>query len=154
MLEYSTLFSREGREELSRGVEILADSSIKRVAIANPKTAPYGLASVNALKRVGIYGGVSNKFIFGENISSTFNYALKATDVGIVAKSLLLSPKLKGRFKEGVNWVELNSSIYEPIKQGTVILKEGAGDRDVALLFSFLFSREAQEIFKRFGYLN
>ncbi len=36
---------------------------------------------------------------------ATFNYALKATDVGIVAKSLLLSPKLKGRFKEGVNWV-------------------------------------------------
>ncbi len=60
------LFSREGREELSRGVEILADSSIKRVAIANPKTATIWIGICECHKRVGIYGGVIDIIIFGE----------------------------------------------------------------------------------------
>lgn len=145
------LFSLKPRD-LSRGLNILTTSQIKKIAIANPKTAPYGTATVDALKRIKLYNQIKDRVVFGENISATFNYALRATDIGIVAKSLLFAPKLKSRFKKGKNWIDLNSSIYEPIKQGVVILKHGYRNRDVSLFFSFLFSRDAERIFREFGY--
>jgi molybdate transport system substrate-binding protein len=145
------LFSIKPRD-LSQGVNLLTNSDIKKIAVANPKTAPYGTATVDALNKINIYNKIRDKIVFGENISATFNYALRATDVGIVAKSLLFAPKLKDRFKKGKNWIDLNSSIYEPIKQGVVILKHGYKNKDVSLFFSFLFSKDAQKIFREFGY--
>jgi len=145
------IFSLSPRD-FKRGVSILEDKSIKKIAIANPKTAPYGKATVEALEKIGVYKKIKPKVVFGENISATFNYAIKATDIGVVAKSLLFSPKLKGRFIEGKNWVDLNKSLYRPIKQGVVILKRAEKRGDVALFFSFLFSKRAEEIFKKFGY--
>jgi molybdate transport system substrate-binding protein len=139
------------RRDFSKGLELLKNKDIKKVAIANPKTAPYGVASIEALKSAKIYDKIENKIVYGENISATFNYALKATDIGIVAKSLLYSPKLKN-FKEGKNWISIDKSLYTPIKQGIVVLKNGDKKRDVALFFEFIFSKKAQDIFKKYGY--
>jgi len=144
------LFSVKQRD-FSKGLSLLEEKDIKRVAIANPKTAPYGVASIEALKNAKIYDKIKSKIVYGENISATFNYALKATDIGIVAKSLLYSPKLKN-FKEGENWISIDKSLYTPIKQGIVVLKKGEKNSDVALFFEFIFSKKAQDIFKKYGY--
>jgi molybdate transport system substrate-binding protein len=145
------IFSKESRD-FSKGIYTLEEGNIKRIAIANPKTAPYGTATLKALEKIELYNRIKSKIVFGENISTTFNYALKATDIGIIARSLLFSPKLKDRFKKGKNWIDLDRSIYEPIKQGITILKHGNKNRDVSLFFSFIFSKNAQDIFKKFGY--
>ena len=140
------------KRDFSKGLEILKDKSIKRIAIANPKTAPYGKASFEALKNAKIFDEVKSKFIFGESIAPTVAYTLTVADIGMIAKSSLYSPKLK-RFKEGENWIEINPKLYTPIKQGIVILKNAKNNPDAKAFYDFILSDNAKKIFKDYGYL-
>jgi molybdate transport system substrate-binding protein len=127
---------------------ILDDDDIKKIAIANPKTAPYGVASVEALKNAKLYEKHKEKFVYGESVSQTVFYATMAADIGIVAASSLHSPQLS-QFKEGIHWWELDEDLYTPISQGMVMIKES---KDVKAFYDFILSREAKEIFKKYGY--
>lgn len=124
--------------------------NLKSIAIANPDIAPYGKASVEALKKAKVYEKVKNKIIFGQNISQTFTYALNATDVGFVAKSALFSPKLKNT---KLYHKDVNTSLYEPINQGTIILYKQKDDKDIKAFYDFILSKKAKDIFKKYGYL-
>ena len=77
---------------------------------------------------------------------------MKATDIGLIAKSTLFSPRMK-QFKEGKNWAEVDAKLYTPISQGVVILKKGEGNAEVSAFYAFLFSKKAKEIFEAFGYI-
>jgi len=145
------LLSKKGID-LSKGLELLRDKSINRVAIANPKTAPYGVASFEALKRAKIFNAVKEKFVYGESISQTVSYTVTATDIGLIAKSSLFSPNLS-HFKEGVNWITIENSLYTPIKQGIVILKAGQDREEVKLFYDFILSKKAETVLKRYGYM-
>lgn len=140
------------KRDFSKGLEILKDDSIKRIAIANPKTAPYGKASFEALKNAKIFDEVKSKFIFGESIAPTVAYTLSVADIGMIAKSSLYSPKLK-RFKEEENWIEVNPKLYTPIKQGIVILKNAKDNKAAKAFYDFILSDNAKKIFKNYGYL-
>ena len=96
-------------QEFSKGMEILLSNHLKKIAIANPKTAPYGIAAAEALKKVGLYAKLKPKFIYGESISQTVTYATTAADIGIIAKSSLYSPHMRG-YKEDINWISINNS--------------------------------------------
>ncbi len=135
--------------DIYRGLKILVDKDIEKVAVANPKSAPYGRASVEALKSVGIYKEIKDKLIYAESISQALTYTVSAVDFGIVAKSSLFTQSMK-RFKRGVNWFEVDSALYTPISQGVVILKETPLSR---AFYDFLLSSRAKEIFKEFGYI-
>lgn len=135
----------------SQNLELLIDSKIKKIAIANPKTAPYGKATQEALKNAHIYDNIKRKFVYGESISQTVSYAVTATDVGIIATSSLYSPHMK-RFEKGIHWREINPKLYTPIEQGIVVLKPGENDPNVKLFYTFIFTKEAASIFKKFGY--
>ena len=138
--------------DFSKIMELLESEEIKRIAVANPKTAPYGKATFEALKKAGVLEKIKPKFVYAESISQTVTYAVKATDIGFIAKSTLFSPKMK-RFKEGKNWADVNASLYTPISQGVVILKKGEGSAEVSAFYAFLFSKKAKEIFESFGYI-
>ena len=140
------------KRDFSKGLKILKDKSIKRIAVANPKTAPYGKASFEALKNAKIFDEIKDKFIFGESIAPTVAYTLTVADIGMIAKSSLYSPKLK-RFKENQNWIEINSKLYTPIKQGIVILKNAKANKDAKAFYDFILSNDAKKIFKDYGYL-
>ncbi len=137
---------------LSQGIKVLENNSIKRIAIANPKIAPYGKASFQAIKNAGIFQNIKYKFIFAESISQTLIYSITATDIGIVAKSALFSPRMK-HFKKGVNWVDVNQKLYTPINQGIVILKNGADSKEVKNFYNFMLSPKAKLILKKYGYI-
>lgn len=139
------------KTDFSKGLEILKDKSIRKIAIANPKTAPYGIASIQALKNAQLYKEVKPKFVYGESISQTVAYASRVTDMGIIAKSSLYSPKMKA-FKEDINWKEIDSKLYTPISQGIVILKQGKNNKEVKAFYDFILSNKAKEIFKTYGY--
>ena len=145
------LLSNKSRD-LSNGLELLKDKKISRIAIANPKTAPYGKAAFEAIKKANIYDEIKKKFVYGESISQTVSYTVTATDIGIIAKSSLYSPRMS-RFKKGLNWVEIDSSLYTPINQGIVILKEGAKNSEVELFYNFILEKKAKKIFEDFGYI-
>ena len=137
--------------DLSRGIEGLTDSAVKKIAIATPKTAPYGRQAVNAFKHYNVYSQVQNKLVYGESIAQTNQFVTtKAADVGITAKSIVLAPNMKDQGK----WVEINKEAYDTIAQGVVILKHAQKDHseEAQKFFDFLFSNEAQGIFKKYGY--
>jgi molybdate transport system substrate-binding protein len=137
--------------DLSRGIESLADASVKKIAIASPKTAPYGRQAVNALKYYDLYKQVNKKLVYGESIAQTNQFiTTKAADVGITAKSVVLASDMKDKGK----WIEVPQESYEQIAQGVVILKhaERGNINEANKFFEFLFSNEAGEIFKKYGY--
>jgi molybdate transport system substrate-binding protein len=138
--------------DFSQGMKLLLSPKIEKIAVANPKTAPYGIAAKEALMKAGVYEKIEKKFVYGESISQTLTYAFKVADIGIVAKSSLFSPKLM-KFRDKKHYADVNSTLYTPIKQGAVILKEGEGHKDVEAFYSFIFSKKAQDIFQKFGYI-
>lgn len=137
------------KQDLSKGINILQDKNIKRIAIANPKTAPYGKAAFEAFKNAGIYEDIKDKFVYGESISQTVTYAVTATDIGVIAKSSLYSSRL-AIFKEGTNWIEIDPKLYTPIQQGIVMLKTS---KDIESFYDFILSDKAKKIFVQYGYL-
>ena len=135
--------------DFSKGINFLKERKIRRIAVANPKTAPYGKAAFEAFKNAKILQDIKKKFIYGESISQTVSYTITATDIGIIAKSSLYSPKM-AKFKENVNWCEIDSKLYTPIDQGIVVLKDS---KKVRAFYNFiLLNKEAKQIFEKHGY--
>ena len=145
------LFSVKVRD-FSKGVEMLKEKNIHRIAVANPKTAPYGVAAEEALKHAGIYDAVKEKLIYGESISQTVSYAVTATDMGIIAKSSLFSPQMS-KYTQGKQWTEIDPKLYTPIDQGMVLLKHGSKNSEVKAFYDFMMGEKAKKILLHFGYL-
>ncbi|WP_455242524.1 molybdate ABC transporter substrate-binding protein, partial [Petrachloros mirabilis] len=82
--------------DVSKGLEVLQDPVIKKVAIANPKHAPYGRAAVAAMEHYKIYDKVKDRLVFGENVSQAAQFIQSgACEIGIVALSLAAAPAMK-----------------------------------------------------------
>ena len=130
---------------------VLQSPEIKKIAIANPKTAPYGVATVEALKNAGVYETLKDKFVYGESISQTIIYATTAADIGIVAKSSLYAPQML-KYKQGIHWSDVDERLYAPIDQGMIMLKQAEANAEVKAFYDFMLSAKAKEILRSFGY--
>lgn len=131
--------------------EYLLSSDIRKIAVANPKNAPYGEQGINYLEYFGYLDTLQGKLVYGESIAQTNQYiTTMAAEVGLTAKSVVLSPEMAGKGQ----WVALPAGSYSPIAQGVVITQYGADNHPEAcqLFFDFLFSEAAQAIFGRYGY--
>jgi molybdate transport system substrate-binding protein len=140
-------------EDLSEGIDILSDPAIKKIALANPRVAPYGRETVNALKYFKLYQSVVRKLVYGENIGQANDFiASGSADIGFTAKSTVLAPNLK---EKGV-WIDIPAESYSRIAQAAVILTHArASDIETAKRFyDFLYSPRAQEIFTKYGYVT
>ncbi len=134
-------------------LKILLSDDIKHIAIANPKTAPYGSAAEFLLKKYGLYDAVSAKLVTGESITQASQFiATQAADIGFTAKAIVLSDEMRQKGK----WVELKSSDYPPIKQAAVLLQYGQQNHpaEAKKFYDFLFSATAKAIYKKFGYVT
>lgn len=140
------------KQDFSKGIKLLESKDINKIAIANPKTAPYGKAAVEAMKNGGILDKVQSKFVYAESISQTVTYAITAADIGFIAKSSLYSPKMK-QYKKDINWVDVDATLYTPIKQGIVLLKTSQNASEYKAFYDFILSDSAKNIFKKYGYL-
>ena len=131
------------------GIGALLDPSVKKIAIANPKHAPYGRAAEAALKKLGVYDKVKDRLVLGENIAQTAQFVQSGSaDIGIVALSLAMAPAMKdtGRY-----W-EIPVDAYPRMDQGGVILSSSK-DKDAAQeLRGFITSAEGKAILKKYGF--
>ena len=135
--------------DLSKGLEILREPTIKKIAIANPKHAPYGRAAVAAMEYFKVYDQVKDKLILGENISQAAQFIESgACDAGIIAMSLALAPAMKAA---GQYW-EIPAIAHSPLEQGAVILKQSKNPEAARQFLEFIKAPQGQEIMKRYGF--
>lgn len=137
--------------DLTKGLSVLSQPEIRKIAIGDLTSTVYGPAAVAMLKKVHLYDILKDKFVFGENISQVAQYIVtQSADIGFNAKSVVIAEQMRGK---GV-WAEVDSTLYDPIAQGAVILKYGNDFNPVASrqFFDFLSSKEVREILVRFGY--
>jgi molybdate transport system substrate-binding protein len=130
---------------------LLNGTAVSKIAIANPRTAPYGRESVRLLEHAGLLPQVKSKLVYGESIAQTNQYILsRAADVGITTSAVVRSPELKGRG----SWIALPKDAYQPIAQGAVVVRRRDGDASgLATRFhDFLYSARARAIFAGYGY--
>ena len=149
--------------DFSKGIDLIKDSSISKIAVANPKTAPYGAAAVEAIKNAKIGNGVESKFVFAESISQAVTYAITAADVGFIAKSSLYEDNMT-KYKENKNWITVDPKLYTSIDQGIVIIdhsnslvgliKDNNKKEEVKAFYDFILSKEAKKIFENYGYIT
>jgi molybdate transport system substrate-binding protein len=138
--------------DLGNWQRALPGAGIRKIAVANPKIAPYGQQAMKALEHFGLDQTLKPKLVIGESVSQVNQYIhSRSADAGFTAKSVVVSPAMKGRGK----WIELPKESYEPIAQGIVVLKHGQQfHREAAVRFhDFMFTPLAQAILKRYGYL-
>ena len=138
--------------DFSKGINLITDANISKIAVANPKTAPYGTAAVEAMKNANVLDKVESKFVYAESISQAVTYATTAADVGFIAKSSLYDEKMS-QYKENVNWVSVDPSLYTAIDQGIVVLKNTKEEARAKAFYDFILGEKAKEIFIKFGYL-
>jgi molybdate transport system substrate-binding protein len=131
------------------GIRAAVDPSVRKVAIANPRHAPYGRAAEAALRKLSVYDAVKDRLVLGENIEQAALFVESgAADLGVIALSLALSPALRGK---GKYWV-IPRDAYPALEQGGIILA-WAQDREAAdTLRHFLVGKGGREVFRRHGY--
>lgn len=122
---------------------------VRSIAIAQTETAPYGRAARQALDKAGLWNEVRPKLVTGENITQTAQFVETGNaDVGLVALSLVLSPRLKERGR----WTGIPPDQYAPLDQGMVITRRGATNPAAERYRAYLRGPEARKILERFGY--
>jgi molybdate transport system substrate-binding protein len=137
--------------DLKRGLQVLLDPMIHKIAIANPQHAPYGRAAVAALRHQGIYDQIKDKLVLGENISQTAQFVVSGNaDAGILALSLAVAPPMKARGR----FVEIPPDDYPPIIQAAVILKSARDKKAAGQFLDFLKQPSAAALMKRYGFAS
>ena len=138
------LFSKT--DGLTLGEAALKDGKFTRIAIANPKTAPYGAAAVEVMEKLGVYKALEGKIVQGNNIAQTFQFVDTANaEIGFVAfAQVALKPG-------GSRWV-VPASMYKTIAQDAVLLKTGANNDAAKAFLAFLKGPEARKVIEKYGY--
>jgi molybdate transport system substrate-binding protein len=138
--------------DLSRGIGALCDGAVAKIALPDPRHAPYGQAAVQAMTKQGVRGALERKFVFADNVSQAAQYISSASaDIGFNAKSIVISPQMKGKG----TWVEVDDTLYDPIAQGVIVTKYGQDNNPESsrAFLDFLFTEEARSVLVKYGFL-
>jgi len=141
---YSTTF-----DVSKQGLDVLKSSAIKKIAIANPETAPYGERAVQLLKSQKLYESLKSKIVLGENISQTAQFAFTGNaEIGFVALSLALAPDMAGKG----DYYIVPQSMYQPIEQACILIKTQVLNTEAAKFKKFVLSPTSKAIWEKWGY--
>lgn len=143
----AVVVSNEAPVDGEPSLALLADPRIRRVAIANPRHAPYGRAAETALRSAGLLDAVRPKLVLGENVAQAAQFVdAGAAEAGIVALPLVVARV------GSLRWAEVPASAFPQLVQAGLLLK-GAGDRDAARAFrDFVLGPEGLDLLRRAGF--
>ena len=142
------LWSADAAKVDSQGA-VLRGSGFRKLAVANPKTAPYGAAAIEVIDKLGLSAALTPKLVQGESIGQTYNFAFTGNaEVAFVAMSQVLDG---GRLKGGSMWV-VPQNLYAPIQQDAVLLKRGANNEAAKALMTLLQSPNIKTLIRSYGY--
>jgi molybdate transport system substrate-binding protein len=131
------------------GIRSLLTPGVRKIAIANPRHAPYGAAAVAALKSLQVYAAVEPRLVLGENIAQTAQFVQSgAADLGIVALALAVAPQMRdaGRY-----W-EIPLDAYPRMDQGGMILKWTREPVAARAFRDFILGESGRAVLKRYGF--
>jgi molybdate transport system substrate-binding protein len=136
-----------------KGQVLLSNStdknSFKKIAIADPKLAPYGAAAIEALGRIGALAKVRPKLVQGDSIGQAFQFVMtENAELGFVALSQIL---IGGRITQGSVWV-VSQNLYTPLRQDAVLLPLGENNAAALALMKYMRTDRAQAIIRAYGY--
>ena len=124
-------------------------NSFKKLAIADPKLAPYGAAAIEVLDRMGALDKVRPKLVQGDSIGQAFQFVMtENAELGFVALSQIL---IDGRITQGSAWV-VPQNFYTPLKQDAVLLPLGKNSAAALALMKYMRTDRAQDIIRSHGY--
>ncbi|HEY8569364.1 molybdate ABC transporter substrate-binding protein [Microbulbifer sp.] len=131
--------------------EVLKRGDFNKLAIANPKLAPYGAAAVELLQQLQLETQTRARWVQGENISQTYQFVASGNaDLGLVALSQIFKD---GKVAEGSAWI-VPAQLYSPIRQDAVVLKHGEHVPAMQEFWAFMHSAEVSAIIRTYGYGN
>jgi molybdate transport system substrate-binding protein len=132
-----------------KGMDVLLDPSVKKIAIANPQHAPYGRAAAATLKHYGMYEKVSEQLVLGENISQAAQFAESGNaQVGFVALAHAAAPSMQGK---GKYWI-VPAEAYPPLDQGVVVISRSPHKEDAAAFIAYIKTAEVAMVLRHYGF--
>ncbi len=138
------LYSAEDR--FVTGPETLQASDFRQIAIANPETAPYGVAAVETMQALEVYDALRPRIVQGQNIGQAFQFVETGNaELGFVALGQVALSET------GSRWL-VPQDLYEPIRQDAVLLETGQDNPAAVAFLEFLKGPEATAIIERYGY--
>lgn len=126
--------------------DVVTSADVKKVGIANPKTAPYGLAAQDAMNKVGVLDAVTPKLVFAKNVGMAFQFAYSGS---AEASFVALSQAISGKGKPGKHWVISQAGL---VNQSVCVLKDKKNQAEATKFLDWLKTDKAQEIIRKFGY--
>jgi molybdate transport system substrate-binding protein len=131
------------------GIQSLVAPSVRKIAIANPRHAPYGVAAVAAMRSLKVYEGVEPRLVLGENIAQTAQFVRSgAADIGIIALALAVAPQMR---EAGRYW-EIPLDAYPRMDQGGMILNWTKEPAAACAFRDFVLGDHGREVLKRHGF--
>ena len=128
---------------------VLKTGDFKHLALANPKLAPYGLAAMQTMDKLGVTARLQPRFVQGENIAQTHQFvATGNAQLGFVALSQVMAD---GKIMSGSAW-QVPASLHEPIRQDAVLLMPGKDSAAASALLTYLRGSKARAIIQSYGY--
>lgn len=138
-----------GMKAEKMSISTLVDPKIKRIAIANPRHAPYGKRAEEALRASGLWDKLQGKLVYGENIAHAAQYVQSGNaQVGILAFSLVISPELA---KKG-SYHLIPDKLHNPLEQGFIITLPGAKKQLARQFADYVSSKPARNIMTKYGF--
>lgn len=129
--------------------KILENGRFNKIAIANPKTAPYGTAAIETLNALNLKSLLEPKFVMGENIGQTYQFVSSGNaEIGFVALSQVTK---NNQLTSGSMWL-VPAKLYTPIRQDAVLLVTGQNSTAARQLMTFLKSEPALRVIRSYGY--
>lgn len=136
-------------ELVDEEAHVLKQGNFNKLALANPKLAPYGSAAIDVLKKMDLLEVTRGQWVQGENISQTYQFVASGNaDLGFVALSQVTR---QGAISEGSYWV-VPAELYHPIRQDAVLLNKGKNSAATQALLRFVQGGIAAGIIKHYGY--
>lgn len=131
------------------GPQILQRGEFRKLALANPKLAPYGKAAVEVLDALGLAEATKSRWVMGENIAQTYQFIQSgAADFGFVAAAQILA---ESQIKSGSAWL-IPAELHQPIRQDAILLRKAENSRAARELLTFLRSEQVRALIESYGY--
>jgi molybdate transport system substrate-binding protein len=132
------------------GIKAVVDPAVKKLAIANPRHAPYGRAAEAALKKLGVYEQVTDHLVLGDNIAQTAQFVESGSaDAGILALSLVMAPAMRAK---GRYWM-IPLDAYPRLEQGGVIFRWAQEMEAAQALRDFVTGKAGRAILEQYGFM-